>query len=168
MGINLINSQGTVLYVLTKPSTPWADCTEAIAAIKAGKQVLCPQDLGEIQRTRAIKEYSCMSSNEIYKSGGSMTLGEVTIGMLFDPQDQDGQDHIYQSMEDNKQIVFAFELPDADTTSGENGASGTIFWYEAIISGDAISVPIDEAVLYTATLSLMGEQNRCEAVPGQP
>jgi len=167
MSINLINSQGTILYVLPKPTTPWADCTEAVTAIKTtGKQVMCPQDLGEIQRTREMKEYSCLSSNETYKATGSMTLGEVTVGMLFDPTDAAGQDFLYTSFEDNTDFIFAFELPDADTSAGETDASGTMFWYEGVLVGDAISVPIDEAILYSVTISLAGEQTKCPMVPG--
>jgi len=163
---NLINAQGTILYVLPVPATPFADCTAAVTAIKAGKQVLCPQDLGEITRTRDIKEYSCLSSNDVLKSAGAMKLGEVTVGMLLDPDDISGQTALYDAMEANDTVIFAFELANADTTLGDTDASGTIFWYTGVISGDGISIAMDEAVLYSSTISLTGTQNKCAAIAG--
>jgi len=52
--MNSINVQGTKTYILDVPATDFADCTAAITAIHAGKEIACTQALGDLIRQRAI------------------------------------------------------------------------------------------------------------------
>ncbi len=164
--MNTIDVQGTKTYIVDVPATPWADCTEAVTGILAGAEALCPQTLGDLARTRAITEYSCISSNESVKAAGKISYGDYTIELLFDPSDTDGQKELFDAMENNDPIILAMESPNADTTLGDVDASGDIVWTEGLVSGDTISYPVDGKVGYSVTVSPYGGYNRCPMVAG--
>ena len=166
MAINKIDVQGTTTWIADVPTTPWADCTEAIAGLKAGKEALCPQTLGDLTRTREIQEYSCISNNESVKAAGKMSYGDFTIELLFDNDDTEGQMKLYLALENNEPIMLGLEASDADTSAGELDASGTIVWTESLVSGDGISYPENGLVGYSVTLSPYGGYFRCAMVPG--
>ncbi|RLA73553.1 MAG: hypothetical protein DRG30_06145 [Epsilonproteobacteria bacterium] len=152
--------QGTKTYVLDVPSTAWADCTEAIAAIKAGTEALCPQTLGDLARTREITDYGCISSNDSTKSAGKLTYSDYTIELLFDMTDTDGQKGLYDAMENNTPIILAMESSNMITPLTGNG---DIIWTEAIVSGDTISYPVNGKIGYSVTISPYGGYLRCDA-----
>lgn len=158
--------QGTRTFILDVPSTLWADCTEAIVAIQAGAEALCPQSLGELTRTREIQEYGCISSNESIKSAGKMSYGDFSMELLYDDEDMDGQQALFDALENNTPIILALESPNADTSAGETGASGSIVWTEALVSGDGIAYPENGLIGYSVTVSPYGGYNRCVSVPG--
>ena len=150
-----IDVQLTKTYILDVPSTDWADCPAAITAIQAGDEVLCPQALGELSRSRDITEVSCMSSNDSMKAAGKITYSDFTVEMLFDSEDTKGQKKLLDAFDSNTPIIIAVESPDS------GGKSGTIIWTKAIVSGDAISYPDGSKVGYTVTLSPYGRFNIC-------
>lgn len=166
--IGIVNSQGTIIYVLDEPAdlTAWEDCSVAIAAIKAGKQVLCPQSLGNLEQTRSVTEYKCLSSNDSAKITGAISRGSLDIGMLFDPTDAEGQEAVTAYFENNIQFIVGIEYPDLDTTLGETGVSGTIRWFKSSVSREAEIVEMDAAILYEITAEVAGNINKCAAVPG--
>jgi len=164
--INPLNSQGTRIYVVDKPATDWADCTEAVAAILAGKQVLCPQSLGNLEQTRSVTEYKCLSSNDSAKITGAISRGSLDIGMLFDPLDAAGQASFWQLFADNDEFVIGIEYPDRDDTVGITDMSGTIRWFDAIISREAEVIEMDAAIIYEITAEVASNINKCPAVPG--
>lgn len=150
-----IDVQLTKTYILDVPTTEWTDCATAITAIQAGDEVLCPQALGELTRSRDITEVSCMSSNDSVKAAGKMTYGDFTVEMLFDSQDAKGQKKLLDAFDNNTPVVVGVESPDT------GGKSGTIIWTKAIVSGDAIAYPDGSKVGYTVTLAPFGGFNVC-------
>ena len=151
-----IDVQLTKTYIVAPvPETDWADCTTAIAAIQAGSEVLCPQALGELTRSRDITEVSCMSSNDSVKAAGKITYGDFTVEMLFDSEDTSGQKALTDAFEANTPVIIGVESPDSA------GTSGTIIWTKAIVSGDAIAFPDGGKVGYTVTVSPYGGFNKC-------
>ena len=163
-----INVQGTKTWVADVPGTPWADCAAAIAGLQAGAEALCTQSLGDLTRTREITEYGCISSNSSFKSAGKMSYGDITIELLFDNDDTAGQAALLAAMENNTPVALGFEADDADVSAGPTGASGTIVWTNALISGDTINYPTGGLIGYSVTLSAYGGYNRCAMVPGTP
>ena len=161
-----INVQGTKTYILDVPASPWADCPAAITAIQAGAEALCPQSLGDLARSRAVTEYSCLSSNDSSKATGRITYGDFTIELLFDPADAAGQKELFDAMEANTPIIIAMESPNADVSVGPTDASGDIVWTEALVSGDTMAFPVDGLVGYSVTLAPYGGFNRCAMVAG--
>ena len=164
--MNSVDVQGTKTYIVDVPASEWADCTAAISAIHSGKEALCPQSLGDLARTRAVTEYSCISNNESVKSTGKISYADFTIELLFDPDDTAGQKALYDAMENNTAIILAMEADNADTSAGTNGASGDIVWTKARVSGDTLSYPVDGLVGYSVTIAPYGGYVRCADVAG--
>ncbi len=161
--INPINSQGTKIYVVDVPDPAWTDCTEAVAAIIAGKQVLCPQSLGDLTQTRSVTEYKCLSTNDSVKIMGAISRGNLPIGMLFDPEDIDGQAELVAAFEDNTNFIVGIEFPDVTGTG--TGGTGTIKWFEGAVSEEAIPVEMDAAILYNSTVEVCSAITTCAMVP---
>ncbi|MCD6432521.1 MAG: hypothetical protein J7L21_00625, partial [Sulfurimonas sp.] len=92
--------------------------------------------------------------------------GDFTIELLFDPKDADGQGALFTAMENNTPVIIAMESPNADVSTGTTGASGDIVWTECLVSGDAISYPVDGLVGYSCTLAPYGGYTRCSGVAG--
>ena len=160
-GIKVINSQGTKVYVVDVPTTAWADCTAAVAAIKAGKVVGCPQSLGEISETRSVTEYKCLSSNETAKALGAISRGSLEIGLLLDPTDAAGQKALKDAFANNTEVVVGIELPNQITASTGNG---TVYWFKASVSGVSTGIAMDAAISYTVTLEISSGVTECAAV----
>lgn len=166
--MDILNSQGTIIYVLDEPEdlSAWDDCSTAIAAIKAGKQVLCPQSMGSLEQTRSVTEYKCLSSNDSQKITGAISRGSLDIGMLFDPTDVAGQEAVIGYFEDNIGFIVGVEYPDWIDTN--TGANGTFRWFQAKVSREAEVVEMDAAILYEITAEVAGMINKCAAVEGTP
>ncbi len=165
-GITVLNSQGTKIWIADVPATPWADCSAAATALLAGTQVGCPQSIGAIEETRAVTEYKCMSSNDTAKALGSITRGNIEIGLLFDPEDVEGQAKLKAAWLANTEFIVGIELPDADVSAGPTGANGTIFWFKGAISGVSTGIAQDEAVTYTVTIEISSNVTECAKKAG--
>lgn len=158
MAINIVNSQGTMVYVADVPAVAWTDCTEAIAGIKAGELVGCPQSIGEIGETREVTEYKCISTNDSSKALGSISRGSMELGLLLDPTDAAGQAALKTAFQTNTNVIIGIELPDMLTTSG------TVYWFEAGVSGVSTGIEQDAAITYTVTVEISSEVTECPAV----
>ncbi len=159
------NVQGTTVRIVTPvPDPKWADCAAANTAILAGVEAMCPQSLGELTRTRAITEYSCISSNESTKSAGKVSYGDFTMELLFDNDDAAGQAALLKAFDDNKPIILALIADDIDTTLGVVGGIGTTIYTEALVSGDGISYPVDGLMGFSVTLAPFNGYIRCPMI----
>ena len=158
--------QGTTTWILDVPGTAYASCAIATPAILLGAEALCPQSLGDLARTRAITEYSCISSNDSTKAAGKISYGDFAIELLYAPDDVAGQTELFDAMEANTPIIIAMEADNADVSVGPTDAAGTMVWTEAYVSGDTIGYPVDGKMLYNVTLSPYGGYNRCPGIAG--
>jgi len=149
--IPLVNSQGSRLFVCATANTAVADATEIATAVAAGKQVGCLQDLGSIGSTRSVQEYSCLSSDDTAKSSGSLSLGNIAVGMLFNSADTAGQGELRSIYADNKTRTFIVVLNDEITAGTGNP---TYFTFEGFVSGQDIAIQKDNAVMMTSTVEL--------------
>ena len=156
MAINVLDSQGTKVYVVS-PAAEYADCSAAVTAILGGKLVGCPQTLGELSETREVTEYKCLSSNESAKSLGAISRGSFEIGLLLDPTDTEGQDALKDAFANNTPVTIGIELSDS------LGANGTILYFQAAVSGVSTGIEQDAAVTYTVTLEVSSEITECPA-----
>ena len=155
-----VDVQGTKTWLVAVPATPWADCAAAAAALKAGKEALCPQTLGELTRTREVTERGCISSNDSVKAAGKMSYGDISLELLFDPTDAAGQAALLAAFDANTPVIIGFEAPDAPTAGTGNG---TVVYTKAMITGDGIAFPANDVIGYNVTLSPYGGFNRCPA-----
>ena len=145
MSISVLNSQGTKVYILEATSG-----TKTVAEIQAGDLVGCPQTIGNIEETRAVTEYKCMSSNDSAKAVGSIQRGNLEIGLLLDPADVAGQAALKSAFASALTCVIGVELPDL----GGGSTNGTIFYFDGIVSAVSIGIEQDAAVTYTVTVEV--------------
>ncbi len=161
------NVQGTKVYVLSPvPKPAFADCAAASAAIMAGDEAMCPQSLGELTRTRAVTEYSCISSSDSVKSTGKMSYGDFTMELLFDGEDTAGQKALLDAFEANTPVIIGLVADDADISAGSTGAVGSLVWTECLVSGDGIAYPVDGLMQYNLTVAPYGGYSRCASISG--
>jgi len=148
MALSLLDSQGTKVYI-APAATVLTTATEVQTAYATAKLVGCVQDLGAINKSRNVQEYSCLSSDEIAKSLGSMSLGNMTIGMLFDPSDVNGQKELKDMFSTNTRREFIIGLSDAAFSST---TSPTCFVFTGAVSSVEVSIQKDNAVMINATV----------------
>ena len=152
--MNVTDSQGSLAF-LAPYGTSVADVTAIETAITTAKQIGCIQDLGEITTSRSVQEYSCLSSDETTKSLGSLTLGNQTIGLLFDAKDATGQADLVSAFNDatsdGKRRVMILQLNDEGTTNP------TYIVYDIAVSSLGVAVAKDNAVMRNFTVEVMSK-----------
>jgi len=150
MALPVTDVQGTKAY-LVATGTDVSDAAAIVIAIAAGKQIGCLQSIGDITQSRAVQEYTCISSDESSKSQGSITLGNQEISTLFNAADAAGQEDLIAMWDGKERRTFIIELNDEITPTTGNP---TYITYEVFISNVSMPIQKDAAVLYNATLEL--------------
>ena len=166
MAISYLNSQGTLVYLISAALADTVDQAvpaDDLVVILGGDAVGCPQSIGSIEETRTVTEYKCMSSNDSAKALGSISRGNIEMGLLFDPTDVLGQDLLKDSFANNLLIGVGIELPDE---VGGAGAVGTIFYFEGKVSAVSVGIEQDAAVTYTVTVEISSDVTEYAAVAG--
>ena len=154
MAISILNSQGTQVWVLEADSG-----VKTATEIQLGALVGCPQSIGNIEETRTATEYKCLSSNESAKAVGSISRGTIEIGLLLDIDDATGQAALKSAFASALTCVIGIELPDT------GGTSGTIFYFDALVSAVSIGIEQDAAITYTVTAEIASEISELAATP---
>ena len=157
MAISITNSQGSKLYVGATDSVAVTTPAEIATAITAGKQVGCLQDLGAIGSTRSVQEYACLSTDDTAKSSGSLSLGNVTVSMLFNSADTAGQAELRAMYASNATRTMIVELND------NAGTSPTYITFEGFVSGQEVSIQKDNAVMITSTVEIASNPDITDA-----
>ena len=152
--MNVTDSQGSKVYLVPLGTT--VDTVAAVeTAIATAKQIGCVQDLGEITVSRSVQEYSCLSSDEVSKSLGSLTLGNQTIGLLFDAKDAAGQADLVAAFNDatsaGKRRTAILQLNDEGTTNP------TYIVYDIAVSSLGVAVAKDNAVMRNFTVEVLSK-----------
>lgn len=148
--LKVTDVQGTKVYLVA--TTADVSTASAIATAKAaGKQIGCLQSIGDISMTRAVQEYSCISSDATSKSAGSVTLGNQEISTLFNAADTAGQQDLIKAWDEKTRRILIIEFNDQITPTTGNP---TYITYEVFPSGVTIPMAKDSAVLYNATLEM--------------
>lgn len=157
--MKITDSQGTKVY-LVPTSTVLTDAASVATAIAAGKQIGCLQDLGEITSSRNVQEYSCLSSDEIQKSLGSISLPNLSISLLFDSTDTAGQKELRDMFKDNERRIMIVALNDEVTPVTGNP---TYIYFEAGLSSAGVAVQKDNAVMYNVTIEICSNPKQIDA-----
>ena len=147
MAINLTDVQLTKVYISAE-GTDVSDASKIAAAIAAAKQVGCIQNMGNVETSREVKEYACISSNDIAKSFGSVKASDFSLSLLFDATDVAGQKDLRDAYEANERRVFIVELTDNGTTSP------TYITFDGGVSGISTTFEKDSAVVMDLTIGL--------------
>lgn len=150
MAIRITNSQGTKVYIAalgTDVLSPAAIKTAIAGAHAMG----CIQDLGSISTSRKVTEYTCLSSNDASKAIGSVTLGNISVQLLFDADDTAGQDALRTMYLENENRLFIVELTDQITPITGNPS---YFTFNGAVSSEEVVIAKDSAVLYNVTVEI--------------
>ena len=143
MAISVLNSQGTMVYIIPDDSG-----VKTAVEILAGDAVGCPQSIGNLDETRAVTEYKCISSSDSAKAVGSISRGNLELGLLLDPNDAAGQAALKAAFASGNTCVVGIELPD------RLAVNGTIYYFDAVISAVSIGIEQDAAITYTVTVEI--------------
>ncbi len=149
--MTVVESQGTKAHLVatTVATTTAADIATAVTG---GKQILCLLDLGDISLgSRSVQEYNCMSSDESFKSLGSISLANISPSLLYSPADTAGQADLRSMWENNTRRKMIISLNDEITPTTGNP---TYIVFEAAISAPTMGIAKDNAVSYTPTIEI--------------
>jgi len=148
--IPVTDVQGTKVY-LAAIGTDVTDAAKIKTAITTAKQIGCLQSIGDISMTRAVQEYTCISSDNSTKSAGSVSLGNQEISTLFNAADTAGQQDMIKMWDEKTRRILIIEFNDQITPTTGNP---TYITYEVFPSGVTIPMAKDSAVMYNATLEM--------------
>ena len=146
--IPITNSQGSKVYIATTANAVVTDATTIATAIGTGKEIGCLQDLGEIGSSRSVQEYSCLSSDNIAKSSGSLSLGNVSISTLFNAADATGQAELRSIYAGNETRTVIVMLND------DAGVNPTYYTFEGFVSDQKVAIQKDNAVMFNSTVEI--------------
>lgn len=160
MALTVVESQGTRAY-LVAVGTDVSDAAKVKTAIATAKQINCLLDLGDISLgSRSVQEYTCMSSDDAFKSLGSVSLANVTPQLLYKPDDVAGQSDIRDMWTNNTRRIMILVLNDQITPTTGNPTSIT---FEAAISQPTIGIAKDNAVQYSPVIEICTKPDLIEA-----
>lgn len=160
MVLTVVESQGTQAY-LVAAGTDVSDAAKVKTAIATAKQINCLLDLGDISLgSRSVQEYTCMSSDNAFKSLGSVSLANVTPQLLYKPDDVAGQADIRDMWTNNTRRIMILVLNDQITPTTGNPTSIT---FEAAISQPTIGIAKDNAVMYSPVIEICTKPDLIEA-----
>ena len=160
MALTVVESQGTKAY-LVAVGTDVSDAAKVKTAIATAKQINCLLDLGDISLgSRSVQEYTCMSSDNAFKSLGSISLANVTPQLLYKPDDVAGQSDIRDMWTNNTRRIMIIVLNDQITPTTGNPTSIT---FEAAISQPTMGIAKDNAVMYNPTIEICTKPDPIEA-----
>ncbi len=131
--ITKIDSQGTLVRVDTK-------------------LIGCLQSIGNLEETRSVTSYTCMSSNESTKALGGVERGSLDLGCFLDPDDAEGQEALKTAFDTNAEVAIEIELSNGVTSGTIYGFTGQVSSYSVGIEKDAI-VSVDFTVEITSVIA---------------
>ena len=148
--MTVVESQGTTAH-LVATSVVTTTAAEVKAAVTGGKQILCLLDLGDIALgSRSVQEYNCMSSDESFKSLGSISLANVSPSLLYSPADTAGQADLRDMWDNNTRRKMIIQLNDEITPTG----NPTYIVFEAAISSPTMGIAKDNAVSFNPVVEI--------------
>ena len=151
--ITVINSQNTQVYALKKGTKIDDDNSLKAELAKDSNKIGCLQSLGNIEETRSMTEYKCLTSNKTAKSLGSISRGSLDLELLLDPDDTAGQKTMRDAFKNNESVIFIVELSDKES----GYLTGTMYIFTALISKVSTAIKQDAAVTYTVTVEVSSD-----------
>lgn len=125
---------------------------QGITLSAGGALVGCLQAIGNLEETRPVKEYGCLSTNETVKALGSITRGSLEVSVLLDPNaTTDGQKTLVDAFASNADVAIVVELNNQITPTTGNG---TQYGFTARVSKVSKEFPADEAVMLNLTVEI--------------
>ena len=147
--MRITDVQGTKVF-LAPQGTDVTTSAKIETALASAKQVNCLQTIGDVAATRTTTDYSCISSDNVVTSLGSITYADQQLDVLFDAEDITGKKDLIDAFEkkERRQIIIVL----SDKPNENVGSSPTYITYEAAISAQSYTLAKDSAVMVTSTL----------------
>ena len=147
--MRITDVQGTKVF-LAPQGTDVTTIAKIETALASAKQVNCLQTIGDVAATRTTTDYSCISSDNVVTSLGSITYADQQLDVLFDAEDITGKKDLIDAFEkkERRQIIIVL----SDKPNENVGSSPTYITYEAAISAQSYTLAKDSAVMVTSTL----------------
>jgi hypothetical protein len=121
--------------------------------------VQCVLDLGNYKQSRAKKTYACMSSNESTVGLGSITRDPLTLGLLYNEDNTDGQKKLKDAFNNNSDVDIVIEF---NNTPG-GGVHGTQISARMGVAEWDMAMPKDSKIELTFSLEFKGAATIIEA-----
>lgn len=153
--MRITDVQGTKVF-LAPQGTDVTTIAKIETALASAKQVNCLQTIGDVAATRTTTDYSCISSDNVVTSLGSITYADQQLDVLFDAEDITGKKDLIDAFEnkERRQIIIVL----SDKPNENVGSSPTYITYEAAISAQSYTFAKDSAVMVTSTLKPSGKK----------
>lgn len=151
MAIPVTNTQGTKAYLIAS-GTDITTVTKIETALGTAKTINCIQNIGDIGSSRNVQSYSCMSSDEVAKSLGSLSIGNISMDLLFDAANTAGQADLLSAYNTNTRRIMIVQLNDEPTT-GTN-PHPTYISFEIAVSSLNVGIEKDNAVMFKSVIEI--------------
>ena len=153
--MRITDVQGTKVF-LAPQGTDVTTIAKIETALGTAKQVNCLQTIGDVAATRTTTDYSCISSDNVVTSLGSITYADQQLDVLFDADDVTGKKDLIDAFEgkQRRQIIIVL----SDKPNSNVGSSPTYITYEVAISAQSYTLAKDSAVMVTSTLKPSGKK----------
>lgn len=134
---------------LAPAGTSVTSIAEIETALLTAKEIKSLQALGDVAETRASTTYSSISDDEVEHSLGTKIPSDISIELLFDPDDILGQGDIISAFHDKTRRQCILVLNDKENESV--GSSPSYRTFQIGISGQTEAYPKDGAIGINST-----------------
>ena len=151
MSIKVIESQGSKAY-LVAAGTDLSTVAKIVTALGTAKEIGDINTIGDVTSSRNVTEYKVIDKDEVAKSLGSLSLGNLPIELMYNGEDTAGQDDLRDAYSTNTRRELIIKLNDEPTTGSVKNP--TYITMQVGVSSDGVAIAIDQAVIYKTTLEI--------------
>ena len=143
MAIPITDVAGSTVYLAAQGAVITSAVT-AETAITAGKEILDLIELGDSSETKTVTDYTTIEGVDAQKSIGAKSYGNMSLTVLYNSADVDGQKDIVDMWNDGTRRTIIVKLT-------ETGTSPTYVFFEIALSALNMTFTKDGAVQYVTT-----------------
>lgn len=151
MSIKVIESQGSKAY-LVAAGTDLSTVAKIVTALATAKEIGDINTIGDVTSSRNVTEYKVIDKDEVAKSLGSLSLGNLPIELMYNGEDTSGQKDLRDAYNTNKRRELIIKLNDTPLTGTVKNP--TYITMQVGVSSDGVAIAIDQAVIYKTTLEI--------------
>lgn len=151
MSIKVIESQGSKAY-LVAAGTDLSTVSKIVTALGTAKEIGDINTIGDVTSSRNVTEYKVLDKDEVAKSLGSLSLGNLPIELMYNGEDTAGQKDLRDAYNTNTRRELIIKLNDTPLTGTVKNP--TYITMQIGSSSDGVAIAIDNAVIYKTVLEI--------------
>ena len=151
MSIKVIESQGSKAY-LVAAGTDLSTVAKIVTALGTAKEIGDINTIGDVTSSRNVTEYKVIDKDEVAKSLGSLSLGNLPIELMYNGEDTSGQKDLRDAYNTNTRRELIIKLNDTPLTGTVKNP--TYITMQIGVSSDGVAIAIDQAVIYKTVLEI--------------